>query len=43
MLGELMYIVPVLKVGVKKMNVYLPRGPWIHLWVGHINSVSHVC
>ena len=38
MLGELMYIVPVLKIGVKKMGVYLPKGTWIHLWVGHGNS-----
>ena len=33
MLGDLVYVVPILKSGVVKTRVYLPEGGWIHLWV----------
>ncbi|KAL9183959.1 hypothetical protein ACHAXT_002045 [Thalassiosira profunda] len=32
MLGESVYVVPVLKSGVAKKKVHLPAGDWIHLW-----------
>lgn len=32
MLGDLIYVVPVVKSGVVKTKVYLPSGGWIHLW-----------
>ena len=34
MLGDLVYIVPILKCGVIRTKVYLPQGAWIHLWSG---------
>eukprot|EP00581_Thalassiosira_minuscula_P030838 CAMPEP_0183774566 /NCGR_PEP_ID=MMETSP0739-20130205/42294_1 /TAXON_ID=385413 /ORGANISM="Thalassiosira miniscula, Strain CCMP1093" /LENGTH=291 /DNA_ID=CAMNT_0026015925 /DNA_START=1 /DNA_END=876 /DNA_ORIENTATION=- len=34
MLGDLVYVVPVVKSGVVKRKVYLPKGTWIHLWTG---------
>jgi len=34
MLGDLVYIVPILKCGVIRKKVYLPQGAWIHLWSG---------
>jgi alpha-glucosidase (family GH31 glycosyl hydrolase) len=34
MLGDLIYIVPILKCGVIRKKVYLPQGAWIHLWSG---------
>jgi len=34
MLGNLLYVVPVMKSGVVKREVYLPEGLWIHLWTG---------
>ena len=33
MLGNLLYVVPVVKSRVTIVKVYLPEGPWIHLWV----------
>ena len=38
MLGDLMYVVPVVKSGVSKKKVYLPEGAsWTHLWVSSCN------
>ena len=37
MLGDLIYVVPVVKSGVSKKKVYLPEGAWIHLWVSSCN------
>ena len=39
MLGDLVYVVPVIKSGVVKSRVYLPEGGWIHLWVSIIISL----
>jgi len=36
MMGNLIYVVPVLKSGVVKSRVYLPEGGWIHLWVSMV-------
>ena len=36
MMGNLIYVVPVLKSGVVKSRVHLPEGGWIHLWVSSI-------
>ena len=33
MLGDSLYIAPVMKYGVTKVKVYLPEGEWVHLWV----------
>ncbi len=33
MLGDLIYVVPILNSGVVRSDVYLPQGAWIHLWV----------
>lgn len=33
MMGDLIYVAPILKSGVVKSKVYLPQGEWIHLWV----------
>ncbi len=33
MLGDLVYVVPILNSGVVRSEVYLPQGAWIHLWV----------
>ena len=33
MLGDLVYVVPILSSGVVRSDVYLPQGAWIHLWV----------
>jgi alpha-glucosidase len=33
MLGESMYIAPVMRYGLTKVKVYLPQGEWTHLWV----------
>ena len=41
MLGDLIYVVPVLKSGVVKSKVYLPEGGWIHLWVS-VDSIDMV-
>lgn len=41
MMGNLIYVVPVLKSGVVKSRVYLPKGGWIHLWVSSILSASN--
>ncbi|KAL7554276.1 hypothetical protein ACHAWF_017720 [Thalassiosira exigua] len=32
MMGDLIYMAPVLRSGVVKKRVYLPEGAWIHLW-----------
>jgi alpha-glucosidase len=37
MMGDLIYVAPVLKCGVVKSKVYLPQGAWIHLWVSDVN------
>ena len=34
MVGPELMVAPVLDSGKKKINVYLPRGRWIHLWSG---------
>ena len=34
MLGDSVYIVPILNSGVHRKKVYLPQGAWIHLWSG---------
>lgn len=34
LLGDDLWVVPVLKEGVTQMNVYLPDDDWIHLWSG---------
>jgi len=39
MMGNLIYVVPVLKSGVVKSRVYLPEGGWIHLWVSKVLDV----
>lgn len=41
MMGDLIYVAPVLKCGVVKSKVYLPAGAWTHLWVR--NNVMTVC
>ena len=41
MLGDLIYVVPVLKSGVVKSKVYLPEGGWIHLWVS-VDSIDSI-
>ena len=33
MLGDLVYVVPILNSGVVRSEAYLPQGAWIHLWV----------
>jgi alpha-glucosidase len=33
MLGDLVYVVPILNSGVVRTEAYLPQGAWIHLWV----------
>ena len=38
MMGDLIYVAPILKCGVIKSKVYLPQGAWIHLWVSVVNS-----
>ena len=39
MLGDLVYVVPVVKCGAAKRKIYLPEGGWIHLWVSRIVPV----
>mmetsp|Transcript_26989 Transcript_26989/g.44243 ORF Transcript_26989/g.44243 Transcript_26989/m.44243 type:complete len:213 (+) Transcript_26989:3-641(+) len=41
MLGDLVYVVPVVKSGVVKRKVYLPEGAWIHLWTGEQVAGPH--
>jgi len=41
MMGNLIYVVPVLKSGVVKSRVYLPEGGWIHLWVSSMKMFTH--
>eukprot|EP00804_Cyclotella_cryptica_P019175 CCRYP_021137-RA/>CCRYP_021137-RA protein AED:0.01 eAED:0.01 QI:259/1/1/1/1/1/2/302/927 len=36
MLGDRLFIAPVMKYGVSKVKVYLPEGKWIHLWSGNV-------
>lgn len=38
MMGDLIYVAPILKCGVVKSKVYLPQGAWIHLWVSDVNN-----
>ncbi|KAL3821876.1 hypothetical protein ACHAXA_002868 [Cyclostephanos tholiformis] len=33
MLGDSVYVVPILSKGVVRSNIYLPEGAWTHLWV----------
>ncbi|KAL7533791.1 hypothetical protein ACHAXR_007145 [Thalassiosira sp. AJA248-18] len=40
MLGDLIYVVPVVKSGVTKRKVYLPEGAWIHLWVSRYHCMQ---
>ncbi len=35
MFGESLLVHPVLKPGIRKQTVYLPKGKWYHLWTGY--------
>jgi alpha-glucosidase len=41
MLGTSMFIAPVMKPGVTKARVYLPKGEWGHLWTGLTRKVEN--
>ena len=43
MMGDVIYVVPILKSGVVTSRVYLPEGGWIHLWVSYIYSDADSC
>jgi len=40
LLGDCLYIAPVMKYGVSKAKVHLPEGKWIHLWTDTPMTVS---
>lgn len=41
MLGDSLFISPVLRYGVTRVKVYLPEGEWIHLWSDTPMTTSH--
>ncbi|KAL7483561.1 hypothetical protein ACHAW6_009226 [Cyclotella cf. meneghiniana] len=40
MLGDRLFVAPVMKYGVSKVKVYLPEGKWIHLWSANVVTTS---
>lgn len=38
MLGSEFMVAPVLTAGAPKVNLYLPRGRWVHVWTGQVQD-----